>query len=527
MKKSIILLALVSLLAGCHSSEASYVESDSINENESESISEVAFEYDFLNADYENKKIQKQLINKTPYSKDGLECMFLFNIYKDNIFRVEQRFCDLRISYYYFGMWKKEQDSYSCKTLYLAKDMANLDDFRQDFSINIDDNKNLIIDEFNFALDDGRRDNVKLRSSDIIFFETQDDFRKTYDHLDALVQFSGDNINGDGIISIVGFQDNSCSIFNTVTYNGYYYSPVNISNGVFSFKEENGKINEFTFDFSLIDEIGYSYTIKRNETDDFATFDLEFTKNSAVYKATLSKVETPYLDKKGQTNCPPKEGNKSEYSFSKIQKTENSKLTNKNIAVLGSSVAYGAYSGGNSIGEYFQNRFGCNLYKQTISGTTLSTIKADSYCDRIKRFDEDVNYGLMFVQLSTNDATNKVEIGEINSSKNKEDFDTTKVAGAIEYILTYAKDILHTKVVFFTNCKYESDHYAKMVEFIKSDKLATKYDFMLLNLYDDVDFNSITEEQRALYMHDEIHPTLAGYRDWWGKKWESDLLSLL
>ena len=40
----------------------------------------------------------------------------------------------------------------------------------------------------------------------------------------------------------------------------------------------------------------------------------------------------------------------------------------------------------------------------------------------------------------------------------------------------------------------------------------------------DEEFNNISDEDRAVYMHDGIHPTRAGYRDWWGPEIEKQLL---
>ena len=43
----------------------------------------------------------------------------------------------------------------------------------------------------------------------------------------------------------------------------------------------------------------------------------------------------------------------------------------------------------------------------------------------------------------------------------------------------------------------------------------------------DLSFNAQpTEEQRSLWMVDKIHPSRAGYRDWWLPKFEEALLNL-
>ena len=48
----------------------------------------------------------------------------------------------------------------------------------------------------------------------------------------------------------------------------------------------------------------------------------------------------------------------------------------------------------------------------------------------------------------------------------------------------------------------------------------------MIDLFRDDAFNDITPEQYALYMADEIHPTRAGYRDWWLPRFEEALLGL-
>jgi hypothetical protein len=45
----------------------------------------------------------------------------------------------------------------------------------------------------------------------------------------------------------------------------------------------------------------------------------------------------------------------------------------------------------------------------------------------------------------------------------------------------------------------------------------------IIDLYTDKNFNNITKEQRKLYMADDIHPTKAGYLEWWMPKMEQYL----
>ena len=57
--------------------------------------------------------------------------------------------------------------------------------------------------------------------------------------------------------------------------------------------------------------------------------------------------------------------------------------------------------------------------------------------------------------------------------------------------------------------------------------IAAKWDIEVIDMFMDLNFNSIpTEEQRKLWMADKIHPTKAGYRDWWLPKFEEALIAL-
>lgn len=55
------------------------------------------------------------------------------------------------------------------------------------------------------------------------------------------------------------------------------------------------------------------------------------------------------------------------------------------------------------------------------------------------------------------------------------------------------------------------------------EELAEKWGVTIIDLYRDQAFNDISEEEQALYMADSIHPTKAGYREWWLPKFEEAL----
>ena len=61
-------------------------------------------------------------------------------------------------------------------------------------------------------------------------------------------------------------------------------------------------------------------------------------------------------------------GNAPEYDFSLIEPMEDSPLKGGRIAILGSSVAYGAFSNRQAVGEYLAARFDTELAKEAVSG---------------------------------------------------------------------------------------------------------------------------------------------------------------
>ena len=215
------------------------------------------------------------------------------------------------------------------------------------------------------------------------------------------------------------------------------------------------------------------------------------------------------------------EGNGMEYGFDAIEQIE-TPLKGKNICVLGSSVVYGYDSEECSIPEYFGARFGCSFTKEAVCGTTLADTGDLSYVSRLKKLDRNTHYDLFICQLSTNDASQEIPLGEIGSGS---EYDTSTVTGAIEFIINYARDIWGCPVVFFTGSHYGSDRYNAMVK--RLYELKEKYDIGVLDLWNGEDFNQIPDDLRVLYMQDDIHPTKAGYRDWWGPELERQLLDFI
>lgn len=206
-------------------------------------------------------------------------------------------------------------------------------------------------------------------------------------------------------------------------------------------------------------------------------------------------------------------GNKKEYSVKAAVKLPDNKLKGKKICFLGSSVTFGSASQGESFVDFLEKRDGIISLKEAISGTTLVEEGVDSYVSRMKKIDPNMTLDLFVCQLSTNDAALNKKLGEISEYKKLEVMDTSTITGAMEYIIAYAKNTWNTPVVFYTNPKYESEAYEVMVARLL--ELQQKWDIGVIDLWNDQEFNNISDEDRKLYMEDSVHPTKAGYLRWW------------
>lgn len=219
-------------------------------------------------------------------------------------------------------------------------------------------------------------------------------------------------------------------------------------------------------------------------------------------------------------------GNEEQYDFSHIEPVADSPLEGKTVLFLGSSVTNGEAALRQSIPEYFAARLGCSPIREAVDGTTLTDNGKSSYVQRlINNVDPSQKVDLLVCQLSTNDASKKMPLGETAGGTALEEFDTATITGAMEYIIAYAKDTWGCPVVFYTNARFDSEPYADMVA--RLYELEQKWGIGIIDLWTDEKFNDITEAQRALYMKDSIHPVKAGYRDWWGPELERQLMEFI
>lgn len=193
-------------------------------------------------------------------------------------------------------------------------------------------------------------------------------------------------------------------------------------------------------------------------------------------------------------------------SDAKAVKKENP-LRGKTIIFLGSSVTYGSASGGISFADFLEKEDGIISVKEAVSGTTLADNNSSSYISRMKTIDKSIKADAFICQLSTNDANLKIPLGEIGGD------DTKTVAGAIEYIISYAREIWKCPVIFYTGTKYNSEYYAKMVELLL--QIQKKHDIGVLDLWNSEEMNAISAEDYKKFMSNGVHPNLEGYRQWW------------
>jgi len=179
-------------------------------------------------------------------------------------------------------------------------------------------------------------------------------------------------------------------------------------------------------------------------------------------------------------------------------------LTGKTVLFLGSSVTYGSAAGGISFADLMAQSYGIRCIKEAVSGTTLADLDDTSYVSRLKRFDPSAKIDLFVCQLSTNDASPRLNV------------DIADVEKAIRFILQYVNRTFRCPIVFYTGTYFENPRYADMITLLY--RLQKEYSFHILDLYHDEEMRRVSSENYRLYMSDPIHPTLTGYAQWWTPK---------
>ena len=220
-------------------------------------------------------------------------------------------------------------------------------------------------------------------------------------------------------------------------------------------------------------------------------------------------------------------GNESEYAVANTATVENSPVKGNTYFWLGSSVTFGATSEEESMVEFFAKKWDCTCIKEAVSGTKLTDAATGSYVSRFNKYlasaEKAEHLDGFICQLSTNDTSDPAGFGTVTGPEvtDPADFDTKTTFGAMEYIIATARAEWDCPIYFYTNPPFSKGAYGQMVEAL--EQIAEKWDITIIDMYRDENFNDISEEDYALYMADNIHPTRAGYREWWLPKFEAAL----
>lgn len=199
-------------------------------------------------------------------------------------------------------------------------------------------------------------------------------------------------------------------------------------------------------------------------------------------------------------------------------------LKGKTVIFLGSSVTYGSAANGVSFADFLEKEDGIISVKEAVSGTTLVDGDSSSYVSRMKTINKSIKADAFVCQLSTNDASLKKPLGKVSESFDISDFDTQTVVGAIEYIISYARETWKCPVIFYTGTKYDSELYGRMVDLLL--EIQKKHNIGVLDLWNSDEMNAVSEDDYKYYMANGIHPNYEGYRRWWTPQFRKYLAKL-
>ncbi|MHA8111261.1 SGNH/GDSL hydrolase family protein [Lactobacillaceae bacterium Melli_B4] len=206
-------------------------------------------------------------------------------------------------------------------------------------------------------------------------------------------------------------------------------------------------------------------------------------------------------------------GNDELYAPSKQFYNPNSRLNDKRIVFLGSSITSGITARGDSFVDFLRIEHGVNAQKEAISGTTLAGNDDDSYVSRLKqKVDPNQSLDVFICQLSINDQRKDKPLGEVNKSFDIENFDINTTIGAIEYIIAYVNQHWDCPIVFFTCLSKPDSEYELLRN--KLFHLQRKWNFEIIDIWGNNYIHRLNDKHPE-YMADDCHPTRAGYRYCW------------
>lgn len=240
-----------------------------------------------------------------------------------------------------------------------------------------------------------------------------------------------------------------------------------------------------------------------------------------------------------------KDANATEFYAANVARKEDSPLAGKTIYWLGSSVTYGASSGGESMAEFLAAKTGAVCKKDAVSGTTIfddgltDNTGSKSYTRRLTNstvFDKDEHVDAFICQISTNDAisyrlSKRGYVADI-SVTDKDSFNRATTMGGVEYIISYVIETWNCPIYFYsgsyfgdtgtgarTNGDPSGTAYSKMVDDVKVAVRKWQelgYEVDVIDMFNDEDFNAaVSDSYYKWSTSDAIHPKRAGYLNWW------------
>ena len=226
-----------------------------------------------------------------------------------------------------------------------------------------------------------------------------------------------------------------------------------------------------------------------------------------------------------------KAGNNDKYNPEYLTAYVNSPLEGKTILCVGASVTQGWAAKNISFVDYIAKLDSAKTIKEVYPGTTIATQNENSYYPRLRTYTAEDSIDAVVIQLSSNDSSFASGLGEIGASKELASFDDTTFAGGMESMICYAKQTWDCPVLVYCNPQfrvksfYNDEAYDAMVQV--TEKICEKWNVNFLNMWDDPEVNSIPLKEYKFYMSDVVHPTKAGYLEWWTPMFEAELYEML
>ena len=226
-----------------------------------------------------------------------------------------------------------------------------------------------------------------------------------------------------------------------------------------------------------------------------------------------------------------KAGNNDKYNPEYLTAYENSPLEGKTILCVGSSVTQGWAAKNISFVDYIAKLDSANTIKEVYPGTTVATQNENSYYPRLLTYTAEDPIDAVVIQLSSNDSSYASDLGEIGTGMDLDSFDDTTFAGGMESMICYVKQTWNCPVLVYSDPQfrvrniYNVEAYDAMVQV--TEKICEKWNVNFLNMWDDPEVNSIPLKEYKFYMSDVVHPTKAGYLEWWTPMFEAELYQML